>query len=60
MRTVERELVLIDAQLAVSTHPLAGARRRFAAEPSTANARLVERAREELDLLLDQRLLTRR
>jgi hypothetical protein len=57
MRTAGSDLDRIDAELKVASLLLDGARRKFRSRPSEQNAQALERARDDVDRLLDHRLL---
>ena len=56
MTTVQPDLGLIDSELRAAARFLDSARRTYRATPSEANARTLERARADIDRLLDHRL----
>jgi hypothetical protein len=57
MRTASPDAGFIDAELKIAALFLLGARRKFGQDPTEANARSLERARADIDGLLDHRLL---
>jgi hypothetical protein len=57
MRTASPDLGFIDAELKLSAVLLDGVRRKYGADPSADNARRLERVREDIDRLLDHRLV---
>jgi hypothetical protein len=56
MRTASPDPGFIDAKLTISALFLDGARRKYGKNPTEDNARAIERARADIDRLLDQRL----
>jgi hypothetical protein len=60
MRSASPDLEFIDAELRLSAVLLDGVRRKHRVQPSADNARALERARDEIDRLLDHRLAARR
>lgn len=59
MRTANPDLAVIDTELKISVLFLDGARRKFGSNPTADNARALERARADIDRLLDHRLAAR-
>jgi hypothetical protein len=60
MRTANPDLGFIDAELKIAVLLLDGARRTHGRSPSAENTRALERAWDEIDRLLDHRLLVSR